>query len=226
MTHFAFSAAGEAIVDLSGEDLTGVDFGRSDFSGAVLTGTVMKNASFKAAMFRETLLDGATIEGATLDDTRFIEPSMRDTTLKGVKGGRCVFSYCDLRTVKHGDSSLALTSTAAAPLHFSYSTLNYALVGPVWRHMRFDWASIKNVPDEAIIDAHKANLTGIALAGVTFGTSSEFDHAAAGLVPRRAHGCRHRTRFRPDRFWRRRPARPRFHGFPLQPHELLRRTHG
>lgn len=177
MTHFDFSAAGEAIVDLSGEDLTGVDFGRSDFSGAVLTGTVMKNASFKAVMFRETLLDGATIKGATLDDTRFIEASMRDTTLKGVKGGRCFFSYCDLRTVKHGDSSLALTSTAAAPLRFSYSTLNYALVGPVWRHMRFDWASIKNVPDEATIDAHKAILAGIALTGVTFGTSSKFDEA-------------------------------------------------
>lgn len=177
VTHFDFSAAGEAIVDLSGEDLTGVDFGRSDFSGAVLTGTVMKNALFKGAMFRETLLDGATFESATLEDTRFIEASMLDTTLRGVRGGGCVFSYCDLRSVKHGDSPLALTSTAAAPLRFSYSTLNYALVGPVWRHMHLDWASIENVPDEVTIDARKANLTGIALAGVTFGTSSKFDEA-------------------------------------------------
>lgn len=177
VTHFDFSAAGEAIVDLSGEDLTGVDFGRSDFSSAVLTGTVMKNASFKAAMFRKTLLDGATFEGATLDRTRFIEASMLDTTLKGVTGGGCDFSYCDLRTVKHGDVPLALTSTADAPLRFSYATLNYALVGPTWRHMHFDWASIENVPNDVAIDARNANLTGIALPGVTFGTSSKFDEA-------------------------------------------------
>ena len=175
VTHFDFSSAGAAVVDISGEDLSGVDFGRADFGGAVLTGTVMKNATFTAASFRKTLLDGANFEGATLDRVRFIEASMQGTTLKALKGGGCDFSYCDLLTVNHGDGPLALTSTADAPMRFSYAMLNYKLVGPVWRHMRMDWASIENVASNVVIDARNADLTGVALAGVTFGTSSKFD---------------------------------------------------
>lgn len=175
-TYRNFTPSGLAIVDLSGEDLTGVDFGDADFTRAVLTGAVLKNTTHDGSTFSYAQLDGANFEGAALKKVNFSDASMRGTTLKRVTGASCNFSRCDLLSVVI-DAPLAIESPEGARTRFSYAHMNYALLGSNWVRKELDWATILNFPPDAYIDAQKANLTGITLAGVTIAAASKFDEA-------------------------------------------------
>lgn len=176
VAHFDFTPAGKAVIDLSGENLAGVDFGRADFSGAILAAATLTNTTFNTARLHKTRLDRADFTGATLNNVVFCEASLDSANLTGVKGGSCDFSWCDLLTVV-SPTALALTSPENAPMRFTCAKFNYALIGADWKSKIMDWAEIRNIPNGVLIDASKANLTGVVLSGLSLASNCKFDNA-------------------------------------------------
>ncbi|MCQ4165560.1 pentapeptide repeat-containing protein [Tahibacter harae] len=176
VTHFDFTPAGKAVVNLSGENLAGVDFGRADLSECLLTGATLTNTTFDGARLRKAGLDRANFSGATLNNVIFSKASMNSTNLNGVKGVGCDFSDCDLLSVICA-GQLGLTSPENAPMRFSRAKFNYALIGTDWKHRIMDWAEIRAISSGARIDATKANLTGVVLSDLNLASSCKFDNA-------------------------------------------------
>lgn len=176
VTHFDFTPAGSAVVDLFEEDLHGVDFGRSDFSGAILTGANLSGSKHAGSKFVLANLDRTNFSGATLNNVAFNEAQMNATNLSRVTGVSGDFSECDLRSVII-DAPLALTSPENAPMRFSYAKFNYSLIGANWLRKVMDWAQISDIPNGQQIDATKADLTGIEITGVRFASGCKFDNA-------------------------------------------------
>lgn len=164
VSRFDFRAAGNAQVDLSGEDLSGVNFGYADFTRALLKGTKLNAAKFDKARFPDTSLDHADFTGATLKTVDFRTATMDGTILNGVTGESCDFSGCDLRTVI-STTALAIASPAEAPTRFSRAKLKFALLGPVWKDRILDYAQVESFPASVSgLDARNADLTGMQLA--------------------------------------------------------------
>ncbi len=176
VAHFDFTPVGSAVVNLFEEDLHGVDFGPSNFSRAVLTGADLSGSKHAGSKFVQANLDRANFSGATLNNVAFNEAHMNATNLSRVTGTGGDFSECDLRSVII-DAPLALASPENAPLRFSYSKLKYSLIGTNWVRKVMDWAQIGDIPNGQKIDATKANLTGVELAGIAFASQCTFDNA-------------------------------------------------
>lgn len=178
---FDFRPAGNAHVDLSGEDLSGVTFGISRMHGVVMKGTKLANAKFDGADLSEATLDDANFTGATLNNVDFTRASMARTILTGVTGKSCDFSDCDLRTVV-STNALALQSPEAEPLRFSNAKLKYALLGTDWKYRRLDYAQVESFPDLVTgLDAQHSVLTGMELGSLN-ATGAKFNNATMHAV--------------------------------------------
>ncbi|MES2037214.1 MAG: pentapeptide repeat-containing protein [Pseudomonadota bacterium] len=176
VTHFDFTPAGAAIVELSGENLADVNFGHANFSRALLKDTILTGGTFNKASFSRATLDGADFSGSAMTGVDFTFALMKGTNLSTLTGGNCDFSNCDLLSVINS-APLVLTSTAAAPMRFVRSKLKYALIGKDWSHKILAYARITERPgniDE--LNAQSADLTVVDLSGLS-GARANFNNA-------------------------------------------------
>ncbi|MFZ6677267.1 pentapeptide repeat-containing protein [Undibacterium sp. Tian12W] len=176
VTHFDFTPAGAAIVELSGENLAGINFGRANFSRALLKDTILTGGTFNKASFSRATLSGADFSGSAMTGVDFTFATMKGTKLNTLTGGNCDFSDCDLLTVINS-APLVLTSTAEAPMRFVRSQLKYSLIGKTWSYKILAYAKIMDLP--ATIDdlnATFADVTAVDLSTLS-GARANFNNA-------------------------------------------------